>query len=83
MHDAKGRPLKAGDKVLIPATITEAWGGEDTCNVSVETILERRPDGLRESFTTQSGVVYRANKGDENGATELVTRLRPEPLPTS
>lgn len=67
MHDAMGRPLKKGDIVLIPARITSTSATEDYCNVSVETALGRRPDGLKEHFNAfNTGVVLRANPGDEN-----------------
>jgi len=66
MHDAKGRPLKAGDTVLIPATITELGAGEDYCNVSAKSIYGRRPDKANETFNAiNTGVMLRANDGDE------------------
>ena len=67
MHDAKGRPLKAGDVVLIPAVVTDVSAAEDYCNVSVETLLGRRPDGAKERISAiNTGVLLRANDGDEN-----------------
>ncbi|HEY1630807.1 MAG TPA: hypothetical protein VGF56_05795 [Rhizomicrobium sp.] len=70
MHDAKGRELKAGDTVLIPATITSVSLGEDYCNVSAKSIYGRRPDGANETFNAiNTGVMLRANAGDENPAT--------------
>jgi len=51
MHDANGTPLSVGDTVLIPAVITKLDGGEEFCNVGVQTVLGRRPDGLKESFS--------------------------------
>jgi hypothetical protein len=50
MHDRNGTPLKKGDVVLIPAVITELQSGEDYCNVSLETVHGRRPDGVKEYF---------------------------------
>lgn len=71
MHDAKGRELKAGDKVLIPATVKTLGGGEDYCNVGVETVFGRRPDGAKESMLAiNTGVLLRANPGDENDLAE-------------
>lgn len=67
MHDAKGRPLAKGDIVLIPAKITELHLTEDYCNVSAESVLGRRPDGYKERFSAiNTGVMLRANEGDEN-----------------
>lgn len=51
MHDALGRSLKVGDPVVIFATVKSLGGGEDYCNVGVETVLGRRPDGQKESFS--------------------------------
>lgn len=48
MHDANGTQLKVGDKVLIPAEITEISATEEFCNVTVQTTLGRRPDGNKE-----------------------------------
>lgn len=51
MHDANGTPLNVGDKVLIPAVITELHPGDDYCNISVETTLGRRPDAMKERLS--------------------------------
>lgn len=51
MHDAKGRDLKVGDTVLIPAKIVNLSPTEDYCNVGVESFYGRRPDGLKEKST--------------------------------
>lgn len=39
MHDAKGRPLKVGDLVLIPAIIKDIYPTDDYCNVNLQTAL--------------------------------------------
>lgn len=31
-HDVKGQPLKAGDSVLIRATVKTVYEGEEACN---------------------------------------------------
>lgn len=72
MHDAKGRPLKVGDIVLIPAKIKELQPTEEYCNVSATSVLGRRPDGQSETFyAINTGVMLRANTGDENDLTEI------------
>ena len=72
MHDAKGRELKAGDTVLIAATITNLYPTEDYCNVSAASVFGRRPDGAKETFgAINTGVMLRANPGDENDLTAL------------
>ena len=49
MHDANGTLLKIGDLVLLPGVITElSEGNEDYCNVTVESVHGRRPDGQKE-----------------------------------
>ena len=51
-EDASGTPLKVGDKVMIPAVVTDLCeGNPDYCNVGVETTLGRRPDGLKERIS--------------------------------
>ena len=51
MHDFNGTPLKEGDRVLMPCVVKRVTSSEENfCNVEVETILGRRPDGLKNSF---------------------------------
>lgn len=72
MHDAKNRPLAKGDIVLIPCRVTDTHATDDYCNVGVETLFGRRPDGAKEHFSAfNTGVVLRANAGDENDLSEL------------
>lgn len=82
MHDAKGRPMTAGDKVLIPAVVASTTSGEEYCNVSVETVCGRRPDGMKEHFgAINTGVMFRANEGDDNA--DIITIEQPAPLASS
>lgn len=63
MHDANGLPLKVGDHVLIPAVITALHGTDTYCNVDVESVIGRRPDGAKERITAiNTGVMVRADK---------------------
>jgi hypothetical protein len=58
MHDKNGSELKLGDTVLIPARITQLSPGEDYCNVQLETLHGRRPDGMKETiYAINTGVV--------------------------
>jgi hypothetical protein len=68
MHDAKGRELKAGDVVLIPAVIKSLYAGEDYCNASSESVIGRRPDGSKETYAFNTGVMLRANPDDPEGS---------------
>lgn len=72
MHDAKGRPLAEGDFVLVPARVKSLSPTEDYCNVSLETLFGRRPDGAKENFyAINTGVLLRNNAGDENADGDL------------
>jgi hypothetical protein len=67
MHDAKGRELKVGDTVLIPAKITQLSPSEEYCNVTAVSVFGRRPDDQKEVFgAINTGVMLRANPDDEN-----------------
>ena len=71
MHDAKGRPLKVGDRVLMPANVAELHPGEDYCNVGIKSAFGRRPDGIPETCgAINTGVLLRCNDGDENNLAE-------------
>lgn len=72
MHDAKGRELKVGDIVLIPAKITQLSDSTpDYCNVTAQSVFGRRPDEAKETFCINTGVMLRANAGDENDLAAL------------
>jgi len=65
MHDARGKALKKGDLVLIPAVITELFATEDYCNVSLKSQIGRRPDGENESISAiNTGVVIKISGDD-------------------
>lgn len=66
MHDARGRELKVGDVVLVPAKITQLSATPDYCNVTVESLFGRRPDGAKEH-------VNAINTGDENDLSDVPT----------
>lgn len=67
MHDANGTKLEVGDKVMIPAVITELYATEDYCNVAVETTLGRRPDGQKERFSSiNTGVLVKVSGKDNS-----------------
>jgi hypothetical protein len=58
MHDKNGTPLRNGDTVLIEATIIELLAADDYCNVSLETVAGRRPDGQKERiYAINTGVL--------------------------
>lgn len=60
MHDANGTPLKVGDEVMIPATITQLSETSDYCNVTAVSKYGRRPDGAQETLTAiNTGVLVK------------------------
>lgn len=79
MHDHYGRELKVGDFVLIPARIVDLQPTPDFCNVTLETVFGRRPDGAKESVhAINTGVLVRANEGERHRA--LFPYQKPEPV---
>jgi hypothetical protein len=53
--------------------IKELYPTEDYCNVSAVSLLGRRPDRAKETFgAINTGVMLRANPGDENDPVELL-----------
>jgi hypothetical protein len=51
MHDRNSTPLKVGDIVEMPCRILEVYSTEEFCNVRLETLYGRRPDGKKETFS--------------------------------
>jgi hypothetical protein len=69
MHDSNGLPLKAGDFVLLPAKVLDVSATENYCNVTLESLLGRRPDSQKERvYSINTGVTLRANPGDDLAA---------------
>lgn len=67
MHDAKGRPLKVGDTVVIPAVVVQCGGDENFCCLDVETVGVMPGNGHKNKIHALSTKqVYRANDGDDN-----------------
>lgn len=66
MHDANGTLLKKGDRVLFPATIIELDEQPDYCNVTIEGDLPRRPDGLKERETVNTGSLIKFTNAPGN-----------------
>lgn len=67
MHDARGKTLKVGDLVMIPAVVTELSAQtDDYCNVSIKTQIGRRPDGQKEGiYAINTGVLIKVSADDE------------------
>jgi hypothetical protein len=79
MHDAKNRPLKKGDRVLLPAIITQLGATPDYCNVTIESDFCRRPDGVKERISgINTGVLLRANPEDQYNNSDVLYMAAPE-----
>lgn len=66
MHDARGKALKVGDLVMIPAVVTELCETEDYCNVTVKSQIGRRPDGVKETwYAVNTGIMLKVSADDE------------------
>lgn len=64
MHDAKGKPLKVGDMIVIPAIITRVQEG-DSCTLESKTIGVMPSNGQVSSIgIMNTKQVYRANEDD-------------------
>lgn len=62
MHDRNGKALHVGDQVMIQCVVKDLQAGEDYCNVSLETVHGRRPDGAKEHIgAINTGVVEKAD----------------------
>lgn len=64
MHDAKGRELRVGDTVVVPAIVTSVCPG-DYCTLSVETVGVMPGNESKSSIgALNAKQVYRANADD-------------------
>lgn len=58
MHDRNGTPLKVGDRVMVEGVITNlSESTPDYCNVTVQSIVGRRPDSQKEALCINTGVL--------------------------
>lgn len=72
MKDNKGRVLQTGDVVLIPAVITSPALEDDSAQVTLQTLHGRPMDDVKEQiFAINTGVMFRANDGDDNDLEEI------------
>ena len=58
MHDRNDTPLKVGDCVLIEGVISNlSESTPDYCNVTVQSVVGRKPDGLQETLCINTNVL--------------------------
>lgn len=56
-HDKNGNELKPGDLVHILCVVKSVDASEDYCNVHLETVHGRKPDGFKENITAINAAV--------------------------
>lgn len=56
-HDRNGKEIRVGDEVLLRAKVTQVWAGEDYCNITIESITGRKPDGLSDTAVLNAAVL--------------------------
>lgn len=61
-HDFKGREIKPGDKVLIPAVVESVTPGEDYCNVTVKTERPMKPSDSPTTITFNASQVEKVGE---------------------
>lgn len=64
MHDAFGRPLEVGDRVMVPCKIKSVSSSLEYCNVSLETEASMPPYTNKDTITLNAKQVLRNNDGD-------------------
>ena len=68
MHDRNGNKLEVGDEVVVLCKVTELHATEDYCNVSLETVYGRRPDGAKEKICAINTAVMVKKELDEESS---------------
>lgn len=56
-HDKNNQLLKVGDEVVVRFKIKSLCEGEEFCNVTLETVDGRKPDGLKETWSAVNTAV--------------------------
>lgn len=57
MHDRNGNSVKVGDIVTIKFRITQVSPQTDYCNVTVETVEGRKPDGAKDTYSLNTALL--------------------------
>lgn len=64
-HDAKGRELKAGDRVMVPMIVVGVIPNEDFCNVHLQTVATMPHYKWKSELSAiNTTMVLRAEPGD-------------------
>jgi hypothetical protein len=65
MHDRNGTPLKLGDIVTVKFRITATSSSADYCNVTLESVEGRKPDGAKETLVGNAAVTVLQESASE------------------
>lgn len=66
MHDHNNTFIEKGDIVIFRARVIDLQKGENYCNVSIESIYGRRPDGEKETIhSINTGTLILERKGEQ------------------
>lgn len=66
-HDVNGKVLAVGDEVILRAKVTTVCPGEEYCNISIESVHGRKPDGLKETMSAINAAVLEKVESITNG----------------
>lgn len=56
-HDVNNNLLEVGDEVVLRAKVTSIQTGEEYCNVTIESLYGRKPDGSKETSCLNAAVL--------------------------
>lgn len=78
-HDKHGNPLNVGDRVSIPAVVTEVYGGETACNVQLQVQShDAAPEGAyAPGITLTAALVERTAEPEPTDAEEQPAEAEP------
>lgn len=56
-HDAVGNLLQAGDEVILRGVVIEVQPSDEYCNITIESVFGRKPDGMKERVSAINAAV--------------------------
>lgn len=60
-HDVNNNLLEVGDEVIVRAKVTSIQTGEEYCNVTIQSVNGRKPDGMQEMFCLNAAVLEKVS----------------------
>lgn len=61
-HSKSGKVLEVGDRVVIECTVKSICAGEEFCNITLESVEGRKPDGFKETITLNAAVIEKISE---------------------